>query len=81
MMTSTFDGVRSEAAIKIETINSALTIWFDQHPACKSEIREYKTAQKWLETICGNDSDAAEHLKLTLALDWYRALFGHDWSN
>jgi len=72
---------RTPEAVEIETIGTALTIWFSQHKGCKSEIAQFKAAERWLDTIAGDDDDASAYLKLTLYRDWYRALHGHDWTN
>lgn len=77
----TLEANRSPDAILLETINHALTMWFCAHVGCQDEIAEYKTAQKYLEAVAGNDEYADTYLKLTLARDWYRALYGHEWDN
>ena len=70
---------RTPDAILLETINHHLTIWFCSHRGCQDEIREYKVAQQYLETVAGDDEQAAAHLLITLAKDYFRALYGHDW--
>lgn len=70
---------RSADAIELESVNHYLTLFYCSHPQLQNEIREYKTAQSYLETIAGDNDADATHLLLTLAKDQYRLVFGHSW--
>lgn len=74
------DQSRSDISRNIEAINHMLTVWFMQHKGCENEIEQYHTALDQLYVIAGNDDEAASYLQYALARDWFRSLYGHDWS-
>lgn len=71
---------RSQVSCDIEAINHMITLWFMQHKGCTDEIKQYNTALDQLYTIAGEDDLAASYLQCQLAKDWFRSLYGHDWS-
>jgi hypothetical protein len=75
------EATRSQSAIELESVNHYLTLWFCAHKECADEVREYKTAQRYLEAVAGSDDDVATHLLLTLAKDTYRMCYGHRWED
>ena len=74
------DSTRSAGSIELESVNHYLTLWFTDHPECHHEVREFKVAVRYIETISGDDLELDTYLKLTLSKDWYKSLYGHDWS-
>lgn len=70
---------RTDAAIELESVNHYLGLFFCSHPGLQEEVREYKVAQAYLEKVAGDDLEVDTHLKLTLAKDTYRMVYGHSW--
>jgi hypothetical protein len=73
------DQSRSEIAIQIEAISHMLTVWFMSHKGCSDEIEQYNAAIDHMHDLAGDDSEVASYLHYTLARDWFRSLYGHNW--
>ena len=74
------ESARSDDAITLETINTYLTLFYMTHKSLSHEIQEYNVAIDYIRTICAGDEEAETALLVTLAADYYRSCFGHQWT-